>query len=207
MNSVKFTYFDFPGGRGEPIRMVLSIAGIQYEDERISFEQFGEMRSNLPLKAVPVMETDGVTYTQTNAMLRYAGRLANLYPSDAKEAFACDEILDIGEDVFHGLVKTLGLEGDELKQARDLFCAGILTDALALYAVRLEASSSSFVIGDTLSIADIKIMGTVQMVLSGMMDHVPTDLVEKTAPTLLAHLKTVSSEPRVAAYLATLATD
>ena len=35
MSKVKLTYFDFDGGRGEPIRIALSIGGIDFEDHRI----------------------------------------------------------------------------------------------------------------------------------------------------------------------------
>lgn len=41
MSSVKLTYFDFHGGRDEPVRLVLSIGNLAFEDHRISFEQFG----------------------------------------------------------------------------------------------------------------------------------------------------------------------
>ena len=39
MSRIKLTYFDFDGGRAEPTRLALSIAGIAFEDERLSFQQ------------------------------------------------------------------------------------------------------------------------------------------------------------------------
>ena len=35
MPKLKLTYFDFHGGRGEPARLALAIAGIPFEDDRV----------------------------------------------------------------------------------------------------------------------------------------------------------------------------
>jgi len=35
MQKIKLSYFDFHGGRGEPARLALSIAGIPFEDDRV----------------------------------------------------------------------------------------------------------------------------------------------------------------------------
>jgi hypothetical protein len=35
MSEIKLTYFDFDGGRGEVVRLILSIAGIEFTDIRV----------------------------------------------------------------------------------------------------------------------------------------------------------------------------
>ncbi len=42
MTQYKLTYFDFDGGRGDPLRIALHAAGIKFEDKRITFPEFGE---------------------------------------------------------------------------------------------------------------------------------------------------------------------
>jgi hypothetical protein len=43
MPTYKLTYFDYDGGRGEPIRIAFHAAGIAFEDERLSYQEFGKL--------------------------------------------------------------------------------------------------------------------------------------------------------------------
>ncbi len=70
MPKYKLTYFDFDGGRAEPIRIAFHAAGIAFEDDRISFAEFAEMRSGTRFNSVPVLEIDGAQVTQSNALGR-----------------------------------------------------------------------------------------------------------------------------------------
>jgi len=106
MSSYKLVYFDFNGGRGEPVRITFHAGGIEFEDSRISYQEFGEMRKSLRFNSAPVLEVDGVQVTQSNAMCRYVGKLAGLYPDDALQALYCDEAMDAVEDLLHYLVQT-----------------------------------------------------------------------------------------------------
>jgi hypothetical protein len=51
----KLTYFDIDGGRAEPIRIAFHAAGIEFEDHRISFDDYREMRSGARFACVPVL--------------------------------------------------------------------------------------------------------------------------------------------------------
>ena len=86
MSKFKLTYFDFDGGRGEPIRITFHAAGVEFEDHRISFEEFMKVRSEMRFTCAPELEIDDVTVTQSNSMLRYVGKIAGLYPEDDLQA-------------------------------------------------------------------------------------------------------------------------
>ena len=101
MPDYKLTYFDIDGGRAEPIRIAFHAAGIPFEDNRISFAEFGEQRAGIRFTAVPVLEIDGAQVTQSNALSRYVGKLAGLYPTDPLQALYCDEVLGAMEDLIH----------------------------------------------------------------------------------------------------------
>lgn len=199
MTDYRLTYFDMDGGRAEPIRIALHAAGVDFEDIRISFPEFMETRDTLRFKCVPVLHIDGVAVTQSNAMCRYAGRLAGLYPEDALQALYCDEALGAVEDVLHQVVRTFGLEGDELKAAREKLVAGWLTVFLRGLNEMLERGGDYFA-DNRLTVADLKVSGLSRWLMSGELDHVPTDIVERLAPRLVAHEKRVFADPAVLAY-------
>ena len=202
MPKLKLTYFDFHGGRGEPARLAFHIGGIAFEDNRFAGSAFAEVRKSLPLKQVPVLEVDGVVVTQSDAITRYAGKLANLYPTDAFQALLCDEVLDAVEDVNVKLGTTFGLTGDALKEARTAFVTGPLPLYLRWLQTQLQAHGGNYFADGRLTIADLKVFSFVQGINSGHLDHVPTDLVESVAPLLNAHQKRVAQTPTVAQYYA-----
>ncbi|MGA7181249.1 MAG: glutathione S-transferase N-terminal domain-containing protein [Thiobacillaceae bacterium] len=80
MNKLKLTYFDFSGGRAEPARLALHIGGIPFEDHRFASRDFAEIRKATPLNQVPTLHVNAVQVTQSDAITRYAGKLAGLYP-------------------------------------------------------------------------------------------------------------------------------
>jgi glutathione S-transferase len=200
MPQLKLTYFDFHGGRGEPARLAFHIGGIAFEDNRFPGSTFAEVRKSMPLGQVPVLEVDGVMVTQSDAITRYAGKLANLYPTDAFQALLCDEVLDAVEDANVKLGTTFGLTGDALKEARTAFITGPLPLYLRWLQTQLQAHGGEYFADGRLSVADLKVFVFVQGLKSGHLDHVPTDLVESIAPLLSAHHKRVAQTPAVAQY-------
>ena len=201
MANYKLSYFDMDGGRGEPVRIAFHAAGLAFDDERISFPQFAETRQNLRFTSLPVLEIDGTVVTQSNAMARYVGKMAGLYPEDDLQALYCDEALGAIEDLLHCVVQTFGLEGEELKEAREKLVDGWLSVFLRGLSEMLDRGGDYFA-DNRLTVADLKVFGITRWLLSGQLDHVPTDLVERNAPKLIAHEQRVTNDPVVVAYYA-----
>jgi len=199
MTSYKLTYFDIDGGRAEPIRIAFHAAGIAFEDKRLSFPEFGEARQSLPFKAVPVLEIDGAPVTQSNALSRYIGKKAGLYPTDDLQALYCDEVMGAVEDMSHYIVQTFGLEGEELRLAREKLVETRLTVSVEGLG-KLLARGGDYFANNSLTIADLKAFGQTGWLCSGQLDHIPTDLVQRLAPNLVEHQKRVAADPRVVAY-------
>ena len=202
MSSFKLTYFDFDGGRAEPIRIAFHAAGIKFEDKRISFSEFGEMRESTPFKTLPVLEIDGTEVTQSNAMSRYVGRMAGLYPDVALQALYCDEVLGALEDLSHYIVQTFGLQDEELRLAREKLVDGWLSVYLRGLAGLLARGGGEYFSDDRLTVADLKAFVQMRSLLSGNLDHVPKDLAQRLAPSLVEHQERIESDPRVVAYYA-----
>lgn len=60
------------------IRVALKAAGVEFEDQRVSFPEFGALKPTLPAGQLPVLEVDGTMYTQSGAILRWAGKKTGL---------------------------------------------------------------------------------------------------------------------------------
>ena len=200
MPSYKLTYFNFDGGRGEPIRIALHAAGIEFEDERLSFEQFGDMRLGTPFNALPVLSIDDADVTQTNSLLRYVGKMANLYPTDDLQALYCDEVMSVLEDINHKVGQTLFLQGEELRVAREKLADGWLPVFLKGLDSLLARGGGEYFADNQLTVADLKAFVQVSSLRSGLLDHVPTDLVDRLAPALVEHQSRIEAEARVTAY-------
>lgn len=202
MPSYKLTYFDFDGGRGEPIRIAFHAAGIEFEDNRISFAEFGETRGNMRFNSAPVLEIDGAEVTQSNAICRYVGKMAGLYPKDDLQALYCDEALGALEDLLHYIVRSFGLEGEELRRAREELVDGWLSIYLRGLGDLLARGGGDYFADNALTVADLKAFVQTRSIRAGTLDHVPPDLVERLAPGLVEHQKRVEADPRVVAYYA-----
>ncbi|MEE8306497.1 MAG: glutathione S-transferase family protein [Gammaproteobacteria bacterium] len=203
MPSYRLTYFDFDGGRAEPIRIAFHVADIEFEDIRWSFPEFGAKRRSTRFNSVPVLEIDGAAVSQSNALSRYVGKMAGLYPKDDLQALYCDEVLDALEDVSHYIVRTFGLEGEVLRKAREQLADGWLTVYVRGLDELLARGGGEYFADNTLTIADLKAFVQTRALQAGNLDHIPTDLVQRLAPSLIEHQQRVESDPLVVAYYAT----
>ncbi len=201
MPKLKLSYFDFNGGRGEVARLAMSLGGVAFEDHRIPVSDWPSVRDETPFRAVPVLEVDGRVITQSNAINRYVGKLAGLYPDDNLEAARCDEVMDAVEDVVTRVVATFGIEtAAEMKAAR----VALVEGPISLYLVRLQdilrARGRRYFADDRLTIADLKVYVWIRSLRAGILDHVPADLTDRLAPDLVEHCERVLKHPGVVTY-------
>ena len=201
MPKLKLSYFDFDGGRAEPIRLALAYGNIPFEDHRFAGSEWPALKHQTPLHQVPVMEVDGEIITQSDALARYAGKLSGLYPEDALEALHCDEAMATIDDIEHKLVPTFFIEDDEEKRkAREALVAGPIPLFFGRLETMLKERGGRYFAGDRLSVADFKVFMWVRYLQSGQFDHVPVDIVQKLAPALSEHCARISAVPEVVAY-------
>jgi glutathione S-transferase len=205
MPQLKITYFDMHGGRAEPVRLALAIGNISFEDHRFSYPEFADIRKNTPFGQVPVLEVDGVQITQCDSMLRYAGKLAGLYPEDAYQALLCDEVMYVVEEAGVKMGPTYRMAGEEQKAARLALVNGHIPVYLRWLEKQLLARGGDYFADHRLTVADLKVFIDVRTLNSGRLDHIPVDLVQQVAPALNAHVQRIAEHPAVAAYYAQFA--
>lgn len=202
MDTLKITYFDFSGGRAEPARLALHIGGIAFEDVRFAPGDFPEVRKTTPLNQVPTLHINDLQVTQSDAITRYVGKLAGLYPDDALQALLCDEVLGALEDINIKLGATFGLSGDALKSAREALVTEALPRYLRWLQNQLESHGGEFFADRRLTVADLKAFVMLRWLGSGKLDHIPADLVQTVAPKLAAYVERIAATPAIAQYYA-----
>jgi glutathione S-transferase len=67
---------------------------------------------------------------------------------------------------------------------------------------QLLAHGGEYFADKRLTVADLKVFVDVRSLNSGRLDHVPTDLVEKVAPLLNAHMQRIAQTPAVLQHYA-----
>ncbi|TMW62183.1 hypothetical protein Poli38472_009676 [Pythium oligandrum] len=91
--TLKLVYLN-AAARAECIRLALYMGNIPFQDVRLSRQEFDELKPTLPYNQLPVLEVNGQVIAQSQAILRYAGRLSGLYPvNDPLAALQVDELL------------------------------------------------------------------------------------------------------------------
>ncbi|MGH8482589.1 MAG: glutathione S-transferase [Nevskiaceae bacterium] len=200
MHKLKLTYFDFDGGRGEPARLALHVGGVAFEDHRIPGPEWPKHRDQMPFRAMPVLEVDGKVITQSNTINRYVGKLAGLYPKDDWQAALCDEIADATEDISSRISSTIAMPADLKKKTREALAADALPRHLETLQGRLQAAGGEYFADRRLTVADLKVFMLVRWLRAGVLDHIPKDIVERSAPQLVKHFERVAGNARIAEY-------
>lgn len=204
MSTFKLTYFNAPG-RAESIRVAFFLSDVPFEDHRLSFPEFMALKAEgtFPLGSLPVLEVDGVAYTQTAAMLRFVAKLgqSGLYPSDPMKAFLVDSALDTFNDTLSTALVPSFYEQDMGKklELRADFAAGPMKRCFGYVEGLLARSGGPFVAGDTMSIADVVIGLQIAQIRAGGLDGITVEHLADY-PRLNALADAYAADPRIVKY-------
>ncbi|KAG5867396.1 hypothetical protein JTB14_025227 [Gonioctena quinquepunctata] len=94
----KVTYFNITA-LGEPIRFLLSYGGLEFEDVRVSEEQWPTLKSSMPFGQMPILEHNGKIAHQSLAICRYLGKQVKLNGKDDWEDLEIDAAADTINDL------------------------------------------------------------------------------------------------------------
>jgi glutathione S-transferase len=165
--------------------------------------------------SLPVLEVDGQQIGQSVAMLRLVGKLTNLYPNDLVQAAQVDSIMDTMDECMRPIELSVrnakkSLIGDEdwskeeIMAIRNRFVEateGGLPFFFGLLEKMVKENGSGWLVGDSLTIADLNFYALSSWLTSGMLDGVPTDSLD--AYPLTKSIRTKIDEiPEVVAYRA-----
>ena len=107
--SVRVTYFNAEV-YGEPIRLCLKLAGVDFEDRRVKGEEWLAIKPTLPNGEVPTLEMDGKFYVQITAIVRFLGRKYKMLPEDPDQQYDCDYIMESCFDIYKMLLQIVQMQ-------------------------------------------------------------------------------------------------
>ena len=183
---IKIYYSHLPFWRAEVLRVSLFIKDIPFEDVRVSREEFIHLiktgflpnGKRSPFHQLPVIEVEDKIIGQTGAIARYCGKVSDLYSDDMLKAAKIDQIIDAATDITNVVSPTIR-EKDEVKKMED---RKVLVNKLLprwfryLENLLLEDDSTWFV--EKMTIADIAIWRLLGWLTSGIIDGIPTSIVD-----------------------------
>jgi len=197
----RLTYFDAPVSRGEECRLAFVIAGVDFEDHRVTRDEWAALKPKTPFGSVPVLEVPGhAPIAQSNAILAYIGRRYGAHPTDLAEAARHEALMAAVEDLRAAAAATGRHSNEgEKRAAREQFAAG----TLRTWAGHVEAQlgDGPFVAGAAPMVADVKIYMGVRAFRRGVMDYIPTTCFDDF-PKIVRLSEAFEAHPPVKAWLA-----
>ena len=195
MPTYKLTYFD-ARGRGETIRFVFAQAGVEYEDNRITKEEWAQLKPSTPTGQLPILEVGGKTLYGSRPICRFLGDRFGLGGSNDLENAEIAGFIDFFDD-FLKKVFAIFYEKDETKKAE--VKKNIEENEIPKYMDLLEkivnSRSGNFIFGEKVTYADLRFFAISEFLL----DMFPSCLEGR--PGLSKVKESVENLPNIARWL------
>lgn len=192
MGKPKLIYFD-TRGRAELTRYVFAQAGVDYEDVRLTKEEWQKLKPEITFGQLPVLEINGERIGQSVAICRYVAKEHGLAGKDNWTAAKADEIGDSITDLINKFMPVYRCEDeDEKKRMMTAFMSETASKFLANFTKVLETRGGKWLAGNELTWADIAFAATME----GMSTMVG-DEWRKAAPSLADLVDRVFAQPKI----------
>jgi glutathione S-transferase len=206
---IKIYYSHTPFWRAEVLRVSLHISNIPFEDIRITRDEFIAMiktgllpnGKRAPFHQLPVIEVDGKIIGQTGAIARYCGKVSNLYSDDDFNAAKIDQIIDAATDITNLVSPTIREKNDQKKIEDRLLLKNKFLPRWFTYLENiLSEDNSEWFVENKMTIADIAMWRLLGWLISGIIDGIPTTIVDKYPKLKNIHYK-VHRHPKVQEWM------
>ncbi|KAJ2801353.1 hypothetical protein H4R20_003708 [Coemansia guatemalensis] len=192
-------------GRGEPIRLLLTAANVEWTEEHPKWPQ---EKSNQPFGTLPVLiekRTDGspdFVICESGSIERYLARIYGFLPADLKQAALQEQVRDQVTDVVTAFVGYMEAASEEDKKAKLESFDELLDRFMTVQTKHIQSNGNTGrLFGDSLSYADIltyvfyKIMG---IEFAKYKPEIMDYLKPKLTPEIIKFIFTVEAEPKLA---------
>ena len=183
---IKIYYSHLPFWRAEVLRVSLFIRDIPFEDVRVSREEFIHLiktgflpnGKRSPFHQLPVIEVEDKIIGQTGAIARYCGKVSNLYSDDMLKAAKIDQIIDAATDITNVVSPTIREEDQKKKMEDRKVLVNKLLPRWFRYLENLLSEDDSTWFVEKMTIADIAMWRLLGWLTSGIIDGIPTSVVD-----------------------------
>ncbi|XP_002162176.1 glutathione S-transferase [Hydra vulgaris] len=174
-------YFNIQG-KGEVARLLFHCKGVEFEDNKISFQDWPSHKSNharFPLGQMPTLEIDGHTVCQSAAINVYLAETFGLNGANASERLVINQVCETLNDFWNdyvGVYRNNTLDSEQKKQA----FADILTNEAAKLKLSFIESllkrnndGHGYFVGDSITLGDLVFFHITGMVDESFLNDYP----------------------------------
>ena len=160
ISNVKLHYFPL-NGKANAIRAILTWKKVEFEDVKYDFSSWPAVKKSgiLEFEQIPMLEINGKKLIQTNAILQYLAKLFNISGSSAYEEYLIVSLLNSFDDFSSKYMTVIWPRTDEQKANLENNTNNILNVEapffLKKWEARLNDNGQNYMVGDSLTLADI----------------------------------------------------
>jgi len=205
MPKYKLTYFGMPA-RAEVHRVTLAAAGADWEDIRVTTEQFnavkGKQTSSTPFRFpwLPHLEVvdENIVVSQSMPALRFLARRFGLDGESDAEKVMVESVIELYLDIFqaYGALYFTQKPAEDAKTFLE-----VLGKTGAFIEILLKNNNSNgYIIGKKLTVADIAIFSVLREASNLMTEKAKVSVDWSKLPLMKAHHEKIAKEPKIHAY-------
>lgn len=181
--------------RGEVCRLILIQAGVDFQDERVEFEEWPDLKCDTTWGTLPELHMNGTELSQSMAIARYLAREHGLAGKSSWQQALVDSVVDALYDIYRIHAEWFSTHDEEkkaevAKRKREVVIPTTLANLQ--YFMEKHNAGNSYLVGNTITWADLYFL-----VIS---DYFPPGTLNKF-PKLAAILTRLHKQPRIAEWI------
>ena len=196
--NVKLTYFPY-NSRAMVARMLLMYGNIEFENKMIKVQDWSGISKNYELQFLPVLEIDGKTYSQSQAIFFYLARkIGNLLGKSLEEQYEILYVLNSDPDLtpiiknFVSPDPQLLKNPDELKKVQNESLETLLVFCKSFNDRYEKNGKGKYYFGDTISLADFTFLNF-GSILNNVIPQIK-DILSKAYPTIFNYIDSLYND-------------
>ncbi|XP_041463494.1 glutathione S-transferase A4-like [Lytechinus variegatus] len=190
-------------GKGEMTRLTCAAAGIEFDETNLrTREPFLQMIKDgkLLFGQLPLLEMDGMKLVGSDSIVRHLGRKAKLYGDSDADRARIDILVMGGKDFFDAALGGYLFSPNPEETIETKVLPSANNKYLPAFEKTLAESSSGFLVGSRLSIADIVLFDSLTHITDSPYPKLSSVL--QGYPKCAAFVKFIADQPGIKEYLA-----